>query len=132
MIKTFSKSILAVAVCLAAAVGSAQAEQTCFVATASGGPVLGKNRAFDRAVGKIGRSARQTEAKIRRAHSANGFNAGEARYGRMSVDCFRPDPQKFKTKCVARQQVCVDYTKVRDCPLDQYYSAAARRCVTLQ
>jgi len=111
---------------------TANAQETCVIARSSAGPMLIQSKAFGRARDRLTTAAHNAEAQIRRAHAANGFVAGAVRYGRIALDCFRPNPQQFRVKCEGVQTVCVSYTKTRDCPANQYYSAVARRCVTLR
>jgi hypothetical protein len=111
--------------------GTANAEETCVTARSSAGPMLIEAKAFSRANDRLQTAARNAEAQIRRAHAANGFVAGAVRYGRIAINCFRPDPLKFRKKCEGTQQVCVSYTRTQTCPPNQYFSPAVRRCVTL-
>ncbi len=127
-----SHVVAAAAFLLAALAGStASAQETCVTARSSAGPMLIESKAFGRARDRLASALRNTEAQIRRAHAANGFVAGTTRYGRKSINCFRPNPQRFAKKCEGSQMVCVSYTQTQNCPANQYYSAVARRCVTL-
>ena len=129
---TYGRKIAATAVLLTALTcGSAFAQETCLTARSSSGLMLGETRAFNRARDRLSSALRDTEAQIRQAHAKNGFVAGSTRFGRKSINCYRPDPQRFVKKCDGYQQVCVSYTQTQNCPANQYYSAAARRCVTL-
>jgi len=129
------RNFLAAAVTLftlvAIAGGPASAQETCVTARSSAGPMLIESKAFGRANDRLRTAARNAEAQIRRAHAANGFVAGAAHYGRVAINCYRPDPLKFRKKCEGVQTVCVQYTQTRSCPANQYFSPTARRCVTL-
>lgn len=111
--------------------GTAAAQETCVTARSSAGPMLIEGKAFGRANERLQTAARNAEAQIRRAHAANGLVAGAAHYGRVSINCFRPDPLKYRKKCEGQQTVCVSYTQTQGCPENQYFSPTARRCVTM-
>lgn len=113
-------------------ISGAKAQETCVTARSSAGPMLIEGKAFSRANDRLASAARNTAAQIQRAHAANGFVAGSVRYGRVAINCFRPDPLKFRVKCEGAQTVCVGYTQTQACPPNQYFSPTVRRCVTLQ
>ena len=106
----------------------AQAQEVCLTANSQAGPFIIQGNAFERAVERLPGQVRQAEQKIRAAHQANGLVAGITTYSRHWVNCF---PRSNGHVCQGFQKVCVSYAKKQDCPSHQYYSATARRCVTL-